>query len=164
MPNIIVSLSAKYKSVAKIFFEQIQKHFKCDNLDVYVVSDEDFDIDYPIKDKYINNQKSIPGRIFELVNKIGDNDYLCFLADALACADVSEDAINSIINEFREKGIEYCNLIPKEIKNHKMEEIKRTLRYGVSFIAFYATKGFILREFSGNVSDYDFEEKYLKIL
>ena len=36
-------------------------------------------------------------------------------------------------------------------------------RYGVSFIAFIASKRFVEKEFSSNVSDIDFEMKYLEL-
>ncbi len=163
MINIIVSVNSKYSEVATIFFEQFKKHANFKDVNVYIASDEDLDIDYPIKYKYINKEETIPGRIREIVNKEGKGYYCCFLADAFICKNLAERDVKNFLEMIEAESISYCNLLPKKNKRILKEPINKKQRYGVSFIAFIASYDFIIDEFKPGITDYDFEEKYLMI-
>lgn len=163
MLNIIISASSKYKELVNIFLEQYTKHMALNDANLFIASDEDINVDYPIKCKYINKEETIPGRIREIVQNEGEGYYLCFLADALICKNVKGEDVISFIDTMMSNGIRYCNLMPKTNKKCLFENINKKQRYGVSFIAFLASSDFIMEEFAKGITDYDFEEKYLKI-
>ena len=76
--------------------------------------------------------------------------------------------VESLINEMEEKNIDYCNLVPriayrfrKRVVDKNMRYISSNDSYNMSFVAFVASRRFILKEFAGKITDLEFEEKYL---
>lgn len=111
---------------------------------------------------------SITECLVNVTQKYKAKVYLSFLGDAFIARKVDDSIIQMFINEFLKYEIEYCRLFAQKVRfrrikvGHTMRKLK-SVRYGMSFVAFAATEDFILKEFGNGETDLDFELKYLDI-
>lgn len=111
---------------------------------------------------------TLPEALYNVVNN-SEYDYcISFLGDAFINKSIDNKMVESLIKELDENNIAYCNLIPRiAYRFHKKMATKNTRyistsdSYNMSFVAFIASREFILKEFAGKVTDLDFEKKYL---
>lgn len=113
-------------------------------------------------DGVLISNESLPSRIRSIALANPHNYYICLLGDAFVSDSVESSSVEKIFKEIKKEKANYCNLIPKNRNNMKdgIRKIKTKERYAVSFIAFIASYDFVVSEFI-NISDYDFENKYL---
>lgn len=170
MKKVIINLvtHSAYKDVCENFLNLFDKNWHDCKFEfcISVIGDK---IDFRGKKVIYNGNKcTLPEAIYNLMNN-SDYDYcLSFLGDAFINTKVNNDEINKIIEEIDKCNIEYCNLIPKAAYRHHKISLNRDMRfittndnYNMSFVAFIASKKFILQEFKDKISDLDFEKKYL---
>lgn len=162
--NFVVTLSSKYEEIGKIFFELLFKNFPYEKKNIFVSSDTELELSFKADYTYINSEETLPTKICNIAKNNKKDYYICLLGDAFLCGAIDKEEIDKTFKLIEEGGYDYCNLIPKNnfLKNGKViRNIKTNERYGVSFIAFVATYDFIVNEFGDNISDHDFETKYL---
>ncbi|MCD7120627.1 hypothetical protein LTY37_07375 [Limosilactobacillus agrestis] len=111
---------------------------------------------------------TLPTCIYNAAQKNKADYYLVFLGDAFISKKVNDLEINALLAKLMKNSINYCRLLP-QLSFHKNRGIReyRKLnsneRYGHSFVAFGASSNFIEREFGVDITDRQFEIKYLKI-
>lgn len=120
---------------------------------------------------YYGEDCSLPEALYKAIS-ISDYDYcISFLGDAFINKKINNIMVETLIKELNEKKIDYCNLIPrtayrfhKKRAGENMRYISSDDSYSMSFIAFIASRRFIMGEFSGKITDLDFEKKYLNYI
>lgn len=122
---------------------------------------------------YIKNKKNttLTKCIYNVSQKFKADFYFVFLGDALITHKLNNSQIVSLLKVLKMHNIEYCKLVPQVyLKKNKTSQnsmyrcINSNERYAFSFVAFIANSKFISDEFSDeNVTDRDFEIKYLKL-
>ena len=170
MKKILVSLvtHSAYKDVCENFIKLFDKNWKDCKYDfrVLVIGNEiSFD---KKKVNYYGKDCSLPEALY-LAMSTSDYDYcISFLGDAFINRKIDNIMVDSLINDINEKNIDYCNLMPrvayrshKKIAGKNMRYISSNDSYSMSFVAFIASRRFVLKEFAGGITDLDFERKYL---
>lgn len=109
---------------------------------------------------------SLPECIRRAVVQNDASIYLSFLGDAFINKRINDAAINNLFVNLLNNGINYCNLNPETVafklfRTSAYHLLSNKERYGHSFVAFAFTKQFMENEFSENITDRDFELKYL---
>lgn len=120
---------------------------------------------------FIYNEKgtSLPKAIYNATKKYKADYYFCLLGDAFITENINQQFVERLLSIMTEKKINYCSLLPVKSslqpkKNRDIfNYIKYQDRYSHNFIAFIASEKFIQEEFSNNITDFEFELKYLKI-
>ena len=162
--NFIITINSKYKKISDLFFQLLNKNLDNANINVYLSMDKSFEVPVVSNFRYVNSLETLPSKIKSIVEQTNHQFYICLLGDAFICDKIDLYYLDSLLQEMSEKGIDYCNLIPKHSKKRSKKlysYIKKRKRYGVSFIAFIASRNFILNNFDENLTDFDFENKYL---
>lgn len=111
---------------------------------------------------------TLPGCVVNVVKRYKADYYFSFLGDAFISKKISNKDVDNLLIELYKNNIEYCRLKPQKVMNaypigKMLRSINTNERYSHSFVAFAATSEFILREFQNNMTDRDFEVKYLKL-
>ena len=111
---------------------------------------------------------TLPGCVVNVVKRYKADYYFSFLGDAFISKKISNKDVDDLLIELYKNNIEYCRLKPQKVINAQpigkiLRSINTNERYSHSFVAFAATSEFILREFQNNMTDRDFEIKYLKL-
>lgn len=111
---------------------------------------------------------TLPSCIINVVKKYRVDYYFSFLGDAFISEKINNKNIDDFLVELHKNNIEYCRLKPQRVMNaHPIGKMLRSIntneRYSHSFVAFAATSEFILHEFQNDMTDRDFEVKYLKL-
>ncbi|BAK48511.1 hypothetical protein CXIVA_25430 [Clostridium sp. SY8519] len=112
---------------------------------------------------------TLPGALYRVMAS-GEYDYcISFLGDAFINGRIKNNDVCSLINKLYKESIDYCCLIPRYPFRFKEKKINEYLRYvssvdayNISFVAFIASKKFVREEFKNNITDLEFEQKYLK--
>lgn len=170
MKKVLISLvtHSAYKDICENFIELFDKNWKGCKYDfqVLVIGNEiSFDTK---KVTYFGEECSLPEALY-IAMSTSDYDYcISFLGDAFINKKIDNIMVESLIKEVSEKKIDYCNLIPriayrfhKKTAGENMRYISSDDSYNMSFVAFIASRRFILKEFAGKITDLDFEKKYL---
>lgn len=112
---------------------------------------------------------TLPSCIISAIKKYPADFYFIFLGDAFIYKKVNNEQVEVLLNNFIKDRIQYCRLLPKphfyskKLKDREYRFLNNRERYGHTFSAFAASKKFIERNLSGNISDRVFEMNYLKI-
>ena len=170
MKKVLVSLvtHSAYKDVCENFIELFDKNWNDCKYDfqVLVIGNE---ISFDEKNvTYYGKECSLPEALY-IAMSTSDYDYcISFLGDAFINKKIDNSMVESLIKEISDKKIDYCSLIPriayrfrKKVAGKNMRYISSNDSYNMSFVAFIASRRFILKEFSGKITDLDFEKKYL---
>ena len=168
--KVLVSLvtHSAYKDVCENFIELFDKNWEDCKYDfrVLVIGNEiSFD---KKKVNYYGRDCSLPEALY-LAMSTSDYDYcISFLGDAFIDRKIDSIMVESLINDISEKNIEYCNFVPriayrfhKKLAGKNMRYISTNDSYNMSFVAFIASRRFVLKEFADRITDLDFERKYL---
>lgn len=173
MSKILISLvtHSSYVDVCENFIELFKKNWKYDHekfdFIVSVIGEQKTFKNCEVY--YHGREKTLPSAIYDICVR-GEYQYcISFLGDAFINSKIDDYMIFEIIETMQKFEIDYCCLIPKmawmgitkKINNY-MRLISNRDSYSVSFVAFIATRKFILSEFKNGISDLDFEVKYLK--
>lgn len=113
---------------------------------------------------------TLPECIVNASEKYKADYYFVFLGDAFISKPVDTNLVTVMLAKLQDKNVNYCRLLP-QLSRYKYKgehkELFRTVnsneRYSHSFVAFVATNKFIQNEFSGNITDRQFEIKYLEL-
>lgn len=166
---IIVPTNSAYLDVCKNFFELLMINWKdCTYKVVFSIcgNDEKFSMDESV---YNGPNATLTECIVNASNMYPADYYLVFLGDAFVSKKVKTEDVKKCLFELKNYKINYCRLQPKAtvIKQKKAGTLLRYInvkeRYAHSFISFIATKEFINSEFGPNITDRDFELKYLEL-
>lgn len=170
MKKVLVSLvtHSAYKDICENFIELFDKNWIGCKYDfqVLVIGNE---ISFNKKKvTYFGEECSLPEALY-ITMSTSDYDYcLSFLGDAFINKKIDNAMVESLIKEVSEKNIDYCNLIPRIAYRFHKRTAGKNIRYissddsyNMSFVAFIASRRFILKEFAGKITDLDFEKKYL---
>lgn len=160
--KLIINISEKYNEVADIFVSLLNSNWKdCPFEIILSYNDGFFFKDYGYT-AYVENNQNIPNSIYNISKKYPADYYICLLGDAFISKKVDNNYIVKLIDIIEKKGISYCNLLPKRKKSKLFRYIRKNEIYSINFISFIASHHFIEDEFKENISDLDFENKYLK--
>lgn len=170
MKKVLINLvtHSAYKDVCDNFITLFDKNWNNCAYDfcISVIGDEIF---FPEKNSiYFGKECTLPEALYNVMNN-SEYDYcISFLGDAFINKKIDNIIVESLIRELDENDVEYCNLIPKTAFRFNKKVATRNTRYistndsyNMSFVAFIASREFILNEFAGKITDLDFERKYL---
>lgn len=165
-PNvvIIVSVNKDYQDAAEIFLELFALNWPdCPYKILLSFSGPQF-INYKDSLNFeFNKHQSLPCNIYSISKMINADYYICLLGDDFILKKIDTNEIQKLILSLYQNGIEYCNLYPQRKKSEDFYRyIHKNEVYGMSFLAFIASFDFIEREFCDNISDFEFEDKYLQ--
>lgn len=170
--NIAIALvtNSKYIDVCKLFLTLKTKNWPdCIYNTILTYTGERLEKDGIQCATYYNGQGvSLPGCIYNTAHQFNLDYCICFLGDAFIYKRVDNKTVNKIIAEIIENEIDYCRLYELCYNTEKIQAGNHLIRpfsykdRGVSFVAFIVSSRFIETEFFNNVSDYDFEMKYLR--
>lgn len=157
----------KYIDICEDFIKLFKKNWpNCPyNLTISIKGKKKINYDKVI---YNSDNCSLPKCIYNVVRQSNSKYFFCFLGDAFFSRKIDNNQVKNLVNSIKLNSIEYCCLIPrmpylftKKSIDSYIRKINYWDRYNVSFIAFVASKEFISNKFSGNISDYEFENSYI---
>ncbi|PRO95158.1 hypothetical protein C6Y08_06130 [Lactiplantibacillus pentosus] len=169
--RIILPTNVKYLDVVKNYIELLKINWPeaYKKLIISTTGSGDFDIsftDIPVIKNDIS--ASLPTCVYNAASKYKADYYFVFLGDAFISRRINNKEVEKLLYSLIKNSINYCRLLPqrslhmgqcqKEYRNINSNE-----RYTHSFVAFGADLNFIKNEFSNNISDRDFEIRYLKL-
>lgn len=161
--KIIINITKRYKDIADIFFYLFKSNWPDCPYDYIISYNDGLEFGNYGKNKYIANENdTLPTSIKKISDAYPARYYICLLGDAFISQRVNTDEFNKIIDLMRKNNIDYCNLYTSKRNEQLFQYIKKDQIYGMSFIAFVASNNFIKNEFKNNISDVDFEEKWLR--
>lgn len=165
---IILPTHSSYIDICENFLELLRKNWKeCNYRIVVSICGEDKNIS-GVDCLYNKDTTSITNCLVNACLKYEASTYLVFLGDAFISKKVDNSKVLAFLDEFDRYKIDYCRLYSQFVRYKKlmvgttMRKMK-CARYVMSFVAFAATKDFIMTEFGHGESDIDFEVKYLEI-
>lgn len=164
---------SNYMDICSCFIEMFMKNFSSQAQVEFIISYcgepqniKNFETLYNGKDA------SLPECLYNVANSVEADLYFSFLGDAFICEKVNNQEFEELIINLINDKIEYCCLIPRKrnifskktppLGSNYYRLISYDDIYCHSFIAFCATKEFILNEFNNGITDFEFENKYLK--
>ncbi|EPZ9215618.1 hypothetical protein JVI29_003079 [Clostridium perfringens] len=168
---IVIPTHTSYLDVCKVFIDLLKKN--CSWISAPIILSVVGDLSENCKKIYgcdvlLNKQgSSLPNCVLNATKEYKADYYICMLGDAFFCKPVDENIFIKFLNDLNKYQLEYCSLIPatqhSKIKrlNNTLRYINKKDRYSFNFIAYAATANYIEEEFSGNITDLQFEEKYL---
>lgn len=171
MKKVIINLvtHSAYKDVCENFLSLFDKNWHNCNFDfcISVIGEK---VDFPGKKViYHGKECTLPEAIYNIMNTSNYDYCISFLGDAFVNKKIDNCMVEALIKEMCNKNIDYCNLVPKIAYRFKKKMASSNMRYistcdsyNMSFVAFIASRRFILKEFAGKITDLDFEKKYLK--
>lgn len=166
---IIIPTHSSYRDICVLFLELINKNWdKCSYRIVISVVGENVAFN-GYETVYNGNDASLPTCIYNVVKKYDFPLYMCFLGDSLIYRKICEKKVEELIEFLIGNSVEYCSLIPMKPRenqrcfNRMVRNIHYVDRYNHNFEAFICNKTFVEKEFCDDISDYDFELKYLRL-
>ena len=112
---------------------------------------------------YYGENCTLPEAIYNTMNNSKYDYCISFLGDAFINKNINNNMVESLIKELDNNNIEYCNLVPRiAYRFHKKKATEYTRyissndSYNMSFVAFIASREFVLKEFCGKITDLDF--------
>ncbi len=172
MSKVLVNLvtHSAYKDVCTDFLKLYSKNWKDCPFDfvISVVGEKiEFEGFYTV---YHGKTCQLPEAVYKLMHNSKYEYCISFLGDAFINEKVDNSVIDALLTEIRNNGIQYCCLIPRrpfrlveKIAGNGIRYISSFDVYNMCFVAFIASRNFIEKEFSGHISDLEFESKYLRI-
>ena len=173
MSKILISLvtHSDYADVCENFIELFNKNWRYDknkfDFIVNVIGNQKQFSDF--ETYFHGKEKTLPGALYDIVYEKDYEYCISFLGDAFINSKVNDEIVLNIIDSMKKSQIDYCCLIPRipwmgmgKRINSYMRAVSNRDSYNISFVAFIASRKFILDEFNNNISDLNFEEKYLK--
>lgn len=161
---IIVSVSSKYSDISDVFFKLLDKNFQECPFSIIVNYNDGFiykDYGYI---SYVNeNNNSLTYSIVDIARKFDYDYYICLLADALIINKIKYQQICDFFAKIEENKVQYCRICNVSKKDKTIKRINKKNVWDVTFVAFVATKHFIIDTLSKYKSDLEFEEHYVKI-
>ena len=118
---------------------------------------------------YNGENTPLPTCVYNAASLYPSDYYFVFLGDAFIDGKVSDSYISELLNELRNEKIGYCKLEPQchwaktKCAGKLIRYIQKSERYAHSFVAYVASGKFIREEFCENITDREFELKYLEI-
>lgn len=171
MDKIILPTSIKYLDITKNFIDLLKINWPeaYKNLIISIVGSNNTKANFgniPVVRNSISS--SLPTCVSNAALKYKADYYLIFLGDAFISQPVNNKKVELLLSSLIIDNINYCRLLPqisRYINSYRKEyrRINTNERYGHSFIAFGASYHFIMKEFSHNITDRDFEIRYLKL-
>lgn len=169
MEKVLVSLvtHSAYKDICENFVALFNKNWNTCTFD-FIISVVGDDVRFDdIKTIYHGKHCQLPMAIYNVMVE-SDYDYcISFLGDAFINSPVDNLAVEQLLSFIQSKRINYCCLIPRIPFRLKKKTASKDTRYisvndayNMCFVAFIASKKFVLEEFN-NISDLEFETKYL---
>lgn len=160
---ILVNVNSNYADIAEIFVELFDKNWSDCPYPVFFLTDKKFNNTSKFKVLVCSDELSLPGKVYLANHLLGFEYYICLLGDAFITEKVNSNLIDEFVTQIKTNGIDYCKIMVSRPKlNHSMIElIDKMDTYAVSFLAYIANRKFIEKEFIENISDFDFENKYL---
>lgn len=166
---VVLSTHSSYIDVCMNFLELFNRNWSDCGFDFWILvigSVKHVEVENLIEYEEGN---SLPSLLYDFMNKHSEYElFISFLGDAFITERIDSTMVNSLINDIKKNNINYCCLIPRKpfrLKKTTCGEYMRFISdndvYSMSFVAFIATRIFIEKEFVGNISDLEFEEKYL---
>lgn len=170
--KLIMPTFSKYLDITTNFLELMALNWPEAKENVVISVIGDIKKNYPILNEFkiVKNKEedTLPDCIVNAVKKYEADYYFIFLGDAFIIRRINNNRINDFLIELSENNIEYCRLKPQKVIGARsigtlLRSINTNERYSHSFVAFAATPKFILNEFCKNMTDRDFEIRYLKL-
>lgn len=170
--KIILPTNTKYLDVTKNYIELLKinwpeayEHLVL-SLTGPVNNELEFFNEFPIVRN--NEFDSLPTCVLNAASEYKADYYFIFLGDAFIFKRVNNDSVKDLLRSLIVNNIDYCRLLPQLHTNighfgKYYRNICTDERYSHSFVAFGASFQFIRSEFSNNITDRDFEIKYLKL-
>lgn len=118
---------------------------------------------------YAPEAKTLPECLLKAVRSYPAKYYMSFLGDAFIAQVVNQQQIDELLLCLDTHAVNYCSMLPKRSShrsdklNNFVRKIHASDRYAHSFIAFTATADYIIKHFSNQETDLDFELKYLAL-
>lgn len=166
---IIVPTHSSYLDVVKNFMILEKKYWSdCKYKIIVAITGEDISVP-SINTLYCGRNATLPLCIYLACQKCKAQYYMCFLGDAFINSKVNNKAVEYLIHSMKKNNLDFLrirtlhSMFKKKSINKYMRYINSADRYAHSFIAFVASQKFIEEEFSGVVTDLDFENKYLEM-
>lgn len=171
MSKILINLvtHSSYADVCQNFLSLLKKNWSDCPYD-FIISIIGQKISF---DGYICHYHGKNCKLPEAIYKeISESDYeycISFLGDAFINSKINNEEVFKLIHVIENCNIEYCCLIPRKPFRFKKKKVGDMLRYissydayNMCFVAFIASRKFILKEFCNGISDLEFEKKYLE--
>lgn len=165
---MIIPTHSNYVDVCNLFLYLLKKNWNtCDYEIIISITGENIEFN-GYTTLYNGENATLPTCILNATERYESDYYLCFLGDVFINDRFDEDIFNKIIHSIRVNNFEYCSLYPMKIYkrersfNHYCRYINTSDRYNINFVCFYASRKFIKNNFSKDISDLDFELKYLQ--
>lgn len=166
---IIIPTHTDYMDVCKDFFYLMKHNWKDCPFKIVLSITGKNQKDYNFHE-YVTNpiDSTLTFCIYNAMKKYDAQYYICMLGDAFIDAKINNKDFFDLIDYMLNNNLDYCNLIPHNHLNCiKLNDYSRYInmneRYGISFVAFIASKKFIDAEFGKEISDLEFEKKYIEI-
>lgn len=136
---------------------------------ISITGSDNFDIsfnDIPVIKNNIST--SLPTCVYNAASKYKADYYFVFLGDAFISRRINNEKVEKLLSYLVRNSINYCRLLPQSSlymrqRQKEYRNINSNERYTHSFVAFGAAPNFIKNEFSDNISDRDFEIRYLRL-
>lgn len=169
--RIILPTNVKYLDVVKNYIELLKINWPeaYKKLIISITGSDNFDIsfnDIPVIKNNIST--SLPTCVYNAASKYKADYYFVFLGDAFISRRINNEKVEKLLSYLVRNSINYCRLLPQSSlymrqRQKEYRNINSNERYTHSFVAFGAAPNFIKNEFSDNISDRDFEIRYLKL-
>ena len=119
---------------------------------------------------FCEKTNNLMGCLAKTIEKYPSPYYIVFLPDALICKPIVQREVDILLHQLKQLNPAYCRIRPTRVNTHSkkasscLRYIHTQDRYVHSFIAFLASKQFLLSEIKSCSSDFDFEVKYLQLV
>lgn len=169
--KIILPTNAKYLDITKNYIDLLKINWPeaYEHLIISLTGSVNNEIGFKNIPIVRNSEvSSLPTCVLNAALEYKADYYLIFLGDAFISKRVDDDMAKRLLCSLISKNIDYCRLLPQLHLNidHSEKQYRNICtdeRYSHSFIAFGASLEFIRNEFNNNITDRDFELKYLKL-
>lgn len=168
--KIVLVTNSAYSFICDTFIELKNKNWRNCPYEMIVTYCGSKEMDISCDNIIYNGENvSLPTCIYNVLLSENDDYFICFLGDAFIYKKIDNEIIKQLMAYVERENIDYLRLFPVNYneenvisKNHMIRKMSHKDR-GISFVAFVASRRFIVNEFSNGITDYDFEMKFLKL-
>lgn len=167
--TIIIPSHGAYKDVCDVFLYLLKKNWPdCPFRIVLAIHTKPAKFD-GYTTLFCEDTNSLMGCLAKTIEKYPSPYYFVFLPDALISRPIIKKEIDEFLSQLKQLKPAYCRLMPTRVNTHPkkasnwLRYIHTRDRYVHSFIAFLASKQFLLNEIKSCPSDLSFEVKYLQL-
>lgn len=164
--TIVITTHSNYIDICELFLKLFTSNWnECPFKIIISITGERKFID-GYKCIYNGENSTLPGCLVNAVNEEDTEYYIHFLGDAFFINKVDNNKVIILINQLIQLKAQYCSFLPSKSKSKKSDYYRNICSqdiYAYNYVAFFASKKFILNEFSKYSTDFDFEVKYLKL-